>query len=391
MKELGINFDLYKYLHYNRVIDFVNNNMRRLDMSDMDKPEQYIYYWPQPRWDFDNNMNIIRKVDIYEGGNSITDKRTLDHGMEMGKLSGELIKSHLPFPHDCEYEKTFWPFAILTKKRYVGNKYEDDPNKYKQDFMGIVLKRRDNAPIVKEICGGIIDQLINNRSPEGAKKYMIECLERMFNGEYDIKYFLQSRTLKMKESYKDWKKIAHVYLAEKIAQRDPGNTPQSGDRIEYAVIKVPPPTNGDKLLQGDMIEIPSYIKQHKLEIDYLFYLTNQIMNPALQFLELVDPDAKKIFDDFIEMYRAPKPKKEKVVKEKVVKEKVVKEKPVKEKPVKEKNALDLLIEAKKSKVMTKKKFVLEIKKFIDEINEFMENHKVEHEDIYTELFIDSEL
>ena len=406
VKEFDINFDLYKLQYYNKVVTFINTYMRRLDMSDIDKPEQYIYYWLQPRWDFDNNMNLIRKVDIYEGGTSITDKRTLDHGMEMGKLSGELIKTHLPFPHDCEYEKTFWPFAILTKKRYVGNKYDDDPNKYKQDFMGIVLKRRDNAPIVKEICGGIIDQLINKRSPEGAKQYLIDCLERMFNGMYDIKYFLQSRTLKMKESYKDWTRIAHVYLAEKIAQRDPGNTPQSGDRIEFAVIKVPPPLNGEKLLQGDIIEIPSYIKQKKLEIDYLFYLTNQIMNPALQFLELVDPKASKIFEDFITMYKTPKIKKEKVIKEKVIKEKVVKEKVikekvikekvvkekvVKEKVVKEKNALDLLIEAKRPSIITRKKFILEIKKFIDEINEFMENHKVDRENIYTDIFIDSEL
>ena len=382
-KELGIDFNLYKTEHYNTVIQFVNTTMRRVDMSDMDKGDKYSYYWLQPRWDFDDDMKLLHKMDIYEGGLSITDKRTLDNGMEMGKLSGELIKAHLPFPHDCEYEKTFWPFAILTKKRYVGNKYEDDPNKYKQDFMGIVLKRRDNAPIVKEICGGIIDYLINKRSPKGAKDYLNQCLEKMFNGEYDIKYFLQSRTLKMKESYKDWKKIAHVYLAEKIARRDPGNTPQSGDRIEFAVIKVPAPESGVKLLQGDIIEIPSYIKQNKLEIDYLFYLTNQIMNPALQFLELVDPNASKLFTDFIDMYKAPKVK------------------PVKEpkppKPVKtikakaNQSAIELLIEVKKNKkkVMTNKKFALEIKKFIDNINEFMEEHKIENK--FEELFLDSEV
>jgi DNA polymerase elongation subunit (family B) len=228
--------------------------------------------------------------------------------MELGKLSGELVKSRLPYPHDLEYEKTFWPFAILTKKRYVGNKYEFDNNKYKQDFMGIVLKRRDNAPIVKEICSGIIDQLINKRSPDGAKKFMVSCLNDMFEGKYDIRYFLQSRTLKMKESYKDWTRIAHVYLADKISKRDPGFTPQSGDRIEYVVIKVDNPEN-KKLLQGDIIEVPSYVKQNNLEIDYMFYLTNQIMNPALQFLELVDKNAKNLFQEFINKYSIIKVKK----------------------------------------------------------------------------------
>jgi DNA polymerase elongation subunit (family B) len=310
-KELLLKFDLDVQLHYQKVIHFINNHMRKEDMTQMDV-KRYDYYWIQPRWDFDmKTKKKLYMIDIYDGGKAITDKRTLDYGMEMGKLSGETIKSRLPFPHDCEYEKTFWPFAILTKKRYVGNKYEMDPNKFKQDFMGIVLKRRDNAPIVKEICGGIIDYLINHRSPEGAKDYTIKCLDKMFNGKYDIKYFLTSKTLKSKESYKDWKKIAHVYLAEKIAKRDPGNTPQSGDRIEFAVIKVEQPIDGSKLLQGDMIETPLFIKQKKLELDYLFYLTNQIMNPALQFLELVDKNAINIFRQYIEKYSAPKIKKQK--------------------------------------------------------------------------------
>ena len=404
-KEFNISFNLY-----NKVISFVNTHMRREDMSDMDKGTQYSYYWLQPRWDIDmKTKKIIRCMDILEGGKSITDKRTLDFGMDMGKLSGELIKSHLPFPHDCEYEKTFWPFAILCKKKYVGNKYEADPNKFKQDFMGIVLKRRDNSPIVKEVCGGIIDYLINHRSPQGAKDYTRKCLENLFAGKYDIKYFLTSKTLKMKESYKDWKKIAHVYLAEKIAQRDPGNVPQSGDRIEYAVIKVPQPTDGTKLLQGDMIETPKFIKEQKLELDYLFYLTNQIMNPALQFLELVDKNAVSMFNEFIEAYSTPKikkptkepkiikpPKEPKIIKTpKIIKPKVEKMKKSSgnistdikiestDKP-KEKSALDILIDIKNKKLNktnssnlntnTNTKYINQISSLIDEINIFMEKN-----------------
>ena len=396
IKEFNINFNLDKENYYNTVITFINNNMRRLDMSTMDE-EKYIYYWLQPRWDFDSNGKKEYMMDIVEAGNSITDQRTLEYGMKMGQISGELIKSRLPFPHDCEYEKTFWPFAILTKKRYVGNKYEFDPKKYKLDFMGIVLKRRDNAAIVKVICDGIINYLINKRSPQGAKDYLRNCLDKMFNGEYDIKYFLQSRTLKLKESYKDWTKIAHVYLANKIAKRDPGNVPQSGDRIEFAVIKVPLPAPGVKLLQGDIIETPMYIKQNKLEIDYLFYLTNQIMKPALQFLELVDKNAINIFNEYIGKYSAPKIKKERVVKEKPIKEvkipklKLIKEpKPIKVKPVKEKKipkALKLLIDMKENNItksMSKKELSLEIKKLMDTISESIEEKK---EYDYSEIFV----
>ena len=251
----------------------------------------------EPYWSFKKDNKKI-KVKFWKGGKSIIDKRGLDLSIEMGIITGETVKKRLPFPHDLEYEKTFWPFLILTKKRYVGNKYEFDPEKFKKDFMGIVLKRRDNAPIVKEICNGIIDALLNHKDPEKARDYTKDCIAKMFNNDYDINYFLTSKTLKLKESYKDWTKIGHVVLAERIGIRDPGNKPQSGDRIEFAAIKIPNKTK--ETLQGDMIETPKFIHEKNLDLDYVFYMTNQIMNPALQFLDLAIKNAQKdIFDKYI--------------------------------------------------------------------------------------------
>ena len=43
-------------------------------------------------------------------------------------------------------------------------------------------------------------------------------------------------------------------------------------------------------------------KDNNLEIDYVFYLTNQIMKPALQFLELVDKNAIEMFNEYINKY-----------------------------------------------------------------------------------------
>jgi len=291
--KLKCDFNKYKNEHCNKIYNFIRNILK-----------EYII---QPYWDVIDN-DIKYKIKIFNKSESIIDKRTLNFSIELGELSGELVKSHLPFPHDLEYEKTFWPFLILTKKRYVGNKYEFNPDKYKQDFMGIVLKRRDNAPIVKEICSGIINFLINKRDPEGAKKFVEESLTNMFESKYDIKYFLQSRTLKLKESYVNWTKIAHVFLADKIANRE-GSKLESGNRIEFAAICIPENKNGLKLLQGEMIETPAFIKENNIPINYLFYMKNQIMNPALQFLSLVDKNALEIFKKFEDTYSDIKVKK----------------------------------------------------------------------------------
>jgi hypothetical protein len=178
-----------------------------------------------------------------------------------------------------EYEKTFWPFLILTKKRYVGNKFEFNANKFKQDFMGIVLKRRDNANIVKKIYGGIINIILNQQDLEKSVKFLKEELDDLVNGKTDIKDLIISKTLR--SSYKDPTKIAHKVLADRIGIRDAGNKPAANDRIAYIYIKVP-----DAKLQGDKIETPEYIVENKLEPDYLHYITNQIMKPVLQLYAL---------------------------------------------------------------------------------------------------------
>ena len=40
------------------------------------------------------------------------------------------------------------------------------------------------------------------------------------------------------------------------------------------------------ILQGDRIEHIDYIKDKQLVLDYEFYITNQIMNPVKQVLDL---------------------------------------------------------------------------------------------------------
>ena len=54
-----------------------------------------------------------------------------------------------------------------------------------------------------------------------------------------------------------------------------------------------------KMLQGEKIETPKYIKENNCELDYLHYLTNQIMKPALQFLDVATDDAPNVFNKHI--------------------------------------------------------------------------------------------
>jgi len=107
--------------------------------------------------------------------------------------------------------------------------------------------------------------------------------------------FIITKTLKF--SYKDRTKIVHAVLADRMAERDPGNKPESNDRIPYVYFEV----EDEKAiqLQGDRVEHPEYLLKMKLKIDYLFYITNQIMKPCIQFLELIVDNPEKIFENYI--------------------------------------------------------------------------------------------
>jgi DNA polymerase elongation subunit (family B) len=225
----------------------------------------------------------------------LKDKEALKKAIILGMWASIMITTILPPPMAQEYEKVLWPFIIITKKRYVGNLYEKNPDKYYQKSMGIVLKRRDNAPVVKIVCGNIIDQILNKRSSEGAVKMTQFLLNKIITGQMPLDKFIITKTLKF--SYKDRTRIVHAVLADRMAKRDPGNKPESNDRIPYVYYEVENEKN--ILLQGERVEHPDYLIKNNLKIDYLFYITNQIMKPCMQFLELIVEKPEKIFNDYI--------------------------------------------------------------------------------------------
>jgi DNA polymerase elongation subunit (family B) len=173
------------------------------------------------------------------------------------------------------------PFCLLSKKRYVGMLYETDPNKCKRKEMGIVLKRRDNAPIVKDIYGGIIDILMKEQNIQKAIDFLKYSLQNLVDEKVTMDKLIITKSLR--SGYKNPNSIAHKVLADRITKRDPGNKPSSGDRIPFVYIN----STNKKALQGEKIETPTYILENGLKIDYSFYITNQIMKPLQQLFALV--------------------------------------------------------------------------------------------------------
>jgi DNA polymerase elongation subunit (family B) len=223
-------------------------------------------------------------------GQPIRGKDALEITIELAQQAGHLASKFLKAPHDLEYEKTFMPFCLLSKKRYVGMLYETNVNECKRKEMGIVLKRRDNAPIVKDVYGGIIDILMKKQDIKEAIEFLQSSLETLVSGNCPMDKLVITKSLR--SGYKNPKSIAHKVLADRMTERDPGNKPSSGDRIPFVYIENTDP----KALQGDKIETPNFILQNNMKIDYGFYITNQIMKPVQQVFALVLEDIYKLMN-----------------------------------------------------------------------------------------------
>ena len=147
---------------------------------------------------------------------------------------------------------------------------------------------------------------------EATIQWLKETLCKIRNGEFSDTYFVITKSLR--GYYKNPQQIAHKVLADRMSERDPGNKPKANDRIPYAYIQLSDDILYDKenpyksgirkgeprlrnILQGDRIEHIDYIRKNGLKLDYEFYITNQIMNPVKQVLDLRlnSSETEKIF------------------------------------------------------------------------------------------------
>jgi DNA polymerase elongation subunit (family B) len=205
---------------------------------------------------------------------------------ELAEEAGKKISGALKPPHDFEFDKMFRCFCLLSKKRYVGDMTEGglDDDDYHRKSMGIVMKRRDNAPIVKYVYGGAIERILAQRDIRAAFEFVRIAVKELLEGKFPVKRLTITKSLRAE--YKSTP--AHKVLADRMGKRDPGNKPSSNDRIPFVYVmpttKKPWPASTS---QGERIETPTYMREQGLQPDYVFYNTNQIAKPVAQVFGLV--------------------------------------------------------------------------------------------------------
>jgi DNA polymerase elongation subunit (family B) len=188
-------------------------------------------------------------------------------------------------PNELEFEKCYSPYLIYSKKRYTGLCYTSLSKPPKQDTKGLTLVRRDNAALVRRISTAVLHCLLYERSFDKAlacaQSNIIEVLEDRVPWEE----FIVSKSLR--RDYKNPGALPHVVVAEKRRQR--GNPCEYGSRVPYVYCL--DATNQD-LITSKRAECPEYAREHGLQLDKLYYIRQQIINPISTLLSVQWTDAE---------------------------------------------------------------------------------------------------
>lgn len=227
---------------------------------------------------------------------------TVKETMKLGlKAAEELTKELFIKPIALEFEKVYFPFLLLAKKRYAGMYYCSSSEKPdKMDAKGLETVRRDTCGLVRTVVGTCLHKILVDRSVQGATEYAKETISALLQNKVDISLLIVTKSLSGKsEDYAV--KQAHVELARRMQERDAGSAPVVGDRVPYVIIKA-----GKDAPAYMKSEDPLWVLQHNLPIDFDYYLQNQLSKPLLRIFAPILPNPESLLkgDHTLKRYKA---------------------------------------------------------------------------------------
>lgn len=96
--------------------------------------------------------------------------KELAEAMKLGEEAAQYVSSKFIKPIKLEFEKVYYPYLLINKKRYAGL-YWTNPDKYdKMDTKGIETVRRDNCRLVQNVIETVLRMILIDQDVQGAQE-----------------------------------------------------------------------------------------------------------------------------------------------------------------------------------------------------------------------------
>jgi len=199
--------------------------------------------------------------------------------MKLGREAANFVTTHFPKPIHLDFEKVYYPYLLINKKRYAGLLWTK-PSKYDyMDAKGIETIRRDNCPLVKNVIQTCLNLILVERNIPAAVEYTKQVISDLLCNRLDLSLLVITKALSRKSSEYAGKQ-AHVELARRMEKRDRGTAPTMGDRVPYVIVKA---MKGARAYEK--AEDPLYALEQNIPLDTQYYLHQQLAKPITRIFK----------------------------------------------------------------------------------------------------------
>lgn len=94
----------------------------------------------------------------------------LADAMKLGEEAAQFVSSKFIKPIKLEFEKVYFPYLLINKKRYAGLYWTNTEKYDKMDTKGIETVRRDNCRLVQTVIETVLRMILIDRDVQGAQE-----------------------------------------------------------------------------------------------------------------------------------------------------------------------------------------------------------------------------
>lgn len=225
---------------------------------------------------------------------------TVPAAFDMGQRVATETTKIFPDTVVLEFEKIFFPYLLVKRKTYAGMKFEDSPDAAPSlDVKGLAVVRRDNCGLVREVMKDVLNLTMLENNPEEAARVVQRAVEGLVNNTIPLAKLQITNSLKSDESYSNDAQ-PQLAVVRKMRARRAFGIPRPGDRVPFVI------TEDAKLKRvSDRAEDPKFVADNGIQIDTIYYLTNQLENRMEGILSLLPvPDMERMFVHAVEQVKA---------------------------------------------------------------------------------------
>ncbi|KAG7388922.1 DNA polymerase zeta catalytic subunit [Phytophthora pseudosyringae] len=201
----------------------------------------------------------------------------------IGQEIADAVTASNPRPVTLKLEKVYMGCVLVSKKRYVGNKFESSTQEVGViESKGLETVRRDSCGVVQHAMQASLEALFASsdlsKVKEGMEKYWLQILEN----RVPLKEFIFAKEVRL-GTYSNGSAPPAALVSAKTMGKDPRAEPRYAERVPYVVVNGPP---GARLM--DLVVSPDeyFDKRKRYTINYHYYINKQVI-PSLERLFLL--------------------------------------------------------------------------------------------------------